>query len=86
MGDAVEDAGEHELDRFIGREERDEEETYSDETYCQSTSQVGHNGNATRQRHEFAQGDLAAHEEIFDVGNESDDEEELPPRQETQRS
>lgn len=82
---AVDDAGEHELDRFIGREDRDEEETYSDETYRQSSSQIVPNGNANRQRREFAQGDIAAHEEIFDVGNESDEEEEegLPPRQET---
>lgn len=60
-----------ELERFIapGRVGDEEEESYSDETYRQSTS-VAANRNASR-RHESAQRDT---EEIFDVGTESDEE------------
>lgn len=64
------DIGEHEMERFIVRGEGDEEETYSDETYRQSTVRIA-NGTPAR-RHEHAQRDMPASEEIFDVGNESD--------------
>jgi hypothetical protein len=77
---SAEDGIGHELDRFIvrdGREDGDEdEETYSDATYRQSTSNLS-NGGAVSRRHESAQRDLGS-EEIFDVGNESDEEESRP--------
>jgi hypothetical protein len=75
---SAEDGGAHELDQFILRDEReeDDEEKYSDETYRQSTNSVA-NGSASRP-HESAQRDTN-NEEIFDVGNESD-EEETPAR------
>jgi len=72
-----EDEGSHELERFIVRDGREgeEERDYSDETYRQSTTNLA-NGGISR-RHESAQRDMD-NEEIFDVGNESEEEENTP--------
>lgn len=72
------DVGEHELDRFIVSEGREDEETYSDDTYRRPSPQVV-NGSANERPQQSAQRDLNDNEEIFDLGNASD-EEELPPR------
>ncbi|UZJ57061.1 hypothetical protein CBS101457_006381 [Exobasidium rhododendri] len=75
---ATEDGGGHELDRFIVRDgSREEEDTYSDETYRQSTTNLA--GGRVSRRHDSAQRDTD-NEEIFDVGNVSDDGEEVSPR------
>jgi hypothetical protein len=72
----IDEADETELDRFIVNEDGEDEGTYRDDTY-RRPSRRAVNGNATRQHQESAQRD---NEEIFDVGNVSDEDEQSSAR------